>query len=270
VGYLITPQFLGSPSAPVFFVYNLRYAAPALVLGLLLAPFAIPAEPRWARNAALVAGLTLLAVTELDSAIWPTKIRTPPFAPPLRGTSAILGAALSIALAVIAAWAASPRVRRYARSMWTYAAVAAVLVGGGWLVSGFYEKHRYVNTGPMPRIFAWARSVHRARIALVGAVAQYPLLGSDASNFVQFLGRRAPNGGYEPFSNATQWQSALHSGHYGWVVVASDSFPFSTQAAPQLAWTRSIPGAREVISDRPPGAPSYDRAVLFELVTTSR
>jgi hypothetical protein len=270
VGYLITPQFLGFPSAPSFFVYNVRYAAPALVLGLILAPFAIPAEPRWLRTAALVVGLTLLAVTELDSAIWPTDIGNPPFAPPLQGTPAIVGATLAIALTVIVVAASSPPVRPYVRSTSTYAVVAAVLVGGGWLVSGSYEKGRYADTGPLPHIFAWARSVQRARIALVGTVAQYPLLGTDDSNFVQYLGRRTSHGGYDAFSNAAEWQSALRAGHYGWVVVAPVSFPFSTQAAPQLPWTRAIPGARQVISERPPGAPSYDKAVLFRLNTTGR
>lgn len=271
VGYLITPQFLGFPSSPVFFVFNLRYAAPALVLGLLLAPFAIPAEPRWVRNAALVVGLTLLAVTELDSAVWPTDVGTQPFAPPLRGAPAILGASLSLALTVVAVAATSPRVRRYRRSAWTYALVAALFVGGGWLVRGSYEKQRYASSsGPLAHIYAWARSVHRARIALVGTVAQYPLLGTDDSNFVQFLGRRAPHGGYGPFTDAPQWRSALRAGHYGWVVVAPPSFPFSTQAAAEVAWTRAIPGAREVILERLPTAPSYDTAVLFRLTTTGR
>jgi hypothetical protein len=268
VGYLVTPQFLGSPSAPTFFVYNLRYAAPALVLGLLLAPFALPAESGWLRNAALVVGLTLLAVTELDSAVWPTDIGNPPFAPPLRGTPAILGASLSIALAGIAVAAMGQRVRRHGRSAWTYAAVAALLVGGGWLLRGSYEKQRYASTAPLPQIYAWARSVHRARIALDGTVAQYPLLGPDDSNFVQFLGRRAPHGGYGPINSANEWRSELRAGRYGWVLVAPSGFPFSSQPAPQLAWTRAIPGAREVISERPPGAPSYDRAVLFKLSAT--
>jgi hypothetical protein len=270
VAYLLTPQFLGSPSAPTFFVYNLRYAAPALVLGLLLAPLAIPAEPRWLRNAALVVGLALLAATELDSAVWPSGIGNQPFAPTLRGTPAILGASLSIVLSLIAVTAIGQRVRRYPRPGWTYAAVAAVLVGGGWLLRGSYEKQRYASTEPLPRIYAWARSVHHARIGLEGTVAQYPLLGPDDSNFVQFLGRRAPHGGYGVLGSATEWRSALRGGRYGWVVVAPSGFPFSTQPAPQLAWTRALPGAREVISERPPGAPSYDTAVLFRLETTGR
>jgi hypothetical protein len=266
VGYLFTPQFLGSP--PTFFVYNLRYAAPAIVLGLLLVGLAIPAEPRWLRRGSLLVGLALLAATELDSAVWPTHVGNPPFAPPLRGSPAILGALLATGLGVAAMAASGWRPRRYPRSAWTYAAVAAVLAGGGWLLHGYYDKGRYANTGPLPRIFAWARSVHHARIALVGTVAQYPLLGRDGSNFVQFLGRRAPHGGYGPFNSATQWRNALRAGRYGWVLVAPPHFPFSTEAAPQLPWTRAIPGARAVISERPPGAPPYDKAVLFRLMTT--
>jgi hypothetical protein len=270
VGYVVTPQFLGSSSAPVFFVFNLRYAAPALVLGLLLAPFAIPSEPRWARTAALAGGLALLAATELDTAIWGTGIGKHSFATPLRGAPAVIGAALAIAIAVaviavIAVAAASPRARRLVRPGPSIAVIAALLVAGGWLLGKSYDKRRYAGTGPLPHIFAWARSVHHARIALVGTVAQYPLLGPDESNFVQFLGRSAAHGGYGPFDSAAQWRSALRTGRYGWVVVAPTSFPFSTQAAPQLAWTRSIPGARAVISDHIPGAPSYDTAVLFRL-----
>jgi hypothetical protein len=240
VGYLFTPQFLGSP--PTFFVYNLRYAAPALVLGLLLAALAIPTEPRWLGN--------------------------PSFAPPLRGSPAIVGALLAAGLSVAAIAVSGWRTRWYPRSAWTYAAVAAVLAAGGWVLYGYYDKGRYANTGPLPRIFAWARSVHHARIALDGTVAQYPLLGRDDSNFVQFLGRPAPHGGYGPFNSATQWQNALRAGRYGWVLVAPPHFPFSTEAAPQLPWTRAIPGARAVISERPPGAPPYDKAVLFRLTTT--
>ena len=40
VGFVLSPQYLAAFGIPVFFVDNIRYADPAIVLGLVLLPLA--------------------------------------------------------------------------------------------------------------------------------------------------------------------------------------------------------------------------------------
>ncbi len=46
VVFVYTPQFLGFPGAPFYFVYNLRYVTPAILVGLVI----LPVAPRLARG----------------------------------------------------------------------------------------------------------------------------------------------------------------------------------------------------------------------------
>ena len=51
---------------------------------------------------------------------------------------------------------------------------------------------RYARTLPLPRIYAWARTVHHARIGVVGFDLQYPLSHTDDSNYGQYIGAPEP------------------------------------------------------------------------------
>jgi hypothetical protein len=113
-------------------------------------------------------------------------------------------------------------------------------------------------------VFAWARSVHHARIGIVGVVAQYPLYGPDGSNYVQYIGTGEPRGGFAAIGDCRQWRRAVDHGRYDWLLIAPSAFPLTNQVAPELAWTAS-PNAVRVIDERAVGGPPNDSAVLFKL-----
>ena len=177
----------------------------------------------------------------------------------------------SIALALLAAgeWEANPFVSRHrpeavaitlvavvagawvwqargavARSALVLAvvALAACAAGAGWRLQQEWHDHRYANATPA---YAWASSVHGARIALAGSYLQYLLYGQDLSNRVQYLGRRGPHGAYVEISDCRAWRQALAAGGYDYVVTV----PVDAGAPepPQAGWTRTDPSAREVL-----------------------
>ncbi len=71
-------------------------------------------------------------------------------------------------------------------------------LGAGWWEQNHYLERRYENTSPELKLadaLRWARDVRDARIAVAGirgVFNQYPFYGTDLSNQVQWLGRRAP------------------------------------------------------------------------------
>ena len=70
-GFVVSPQYLTAFGAPVFFVDNIRYADPAIVLGLVLLPLSRDlVSPRW-RWCLLLTFVGITLVTQLDESTWP-------------------------------------------------------------------------------------------------------------------------------------------------------------------------------------------------------
>jgi hypothetical protein len=132
----------------------------------------------------------------------------------------------------------------------TLAAAAAVVLGG-WFVADSYAHRRYVRTLPLPRIYAWARTVHHARIGVVGVDLQYPLYGTDDSNYVQYIGAPEPHAGFESIASCRAWRAAVDRGHYGYVLVTPFGFPLGTAAtaAPEFGWTGFSPAAHAIVRE---------------------
>ncbi len=69
--FIVSPQVVGSvPGSPIYFAVNLRYALPALALGVLVLPLALD---RWGRRAAygvLIGYGSALLITQLDAGTW--------------------------------------------------------------------------------------------------------------------------------------------------------------------------------------------------------
>lgn len=248
VAFVFTPQFLGSPG-PIYFVYNFRYAAPGLLLGLVALPL-VPAvaETRWAWI--LVGGLgAMVGVTQLDPTLWPNGSPSPFPNSPVHGSDAVLGAV--VGLAVLVAGAAMMALRRIRSSMpprrspsiAAAAVVVLVVLGCGYGLEQLYLGNRYTDASDpalvAPQVFAWAQHVHDTRIAVVGQflVQQYPLYGRDLSNYVQYVERRAPNGGLSPYPDCEDWRRALHNGRFDYLISVS---------GPESTWTDSDPTARLV------------------------
>ncbi|MBV9916733.1 MAG: hypothetical protein JO153_09545 [Solirubrobacterales bacterium] len=269
--YLVTPQFLGAPGAPIFFVYNLRYAAAPIVLGLVLIPLLPALRGTAAGNAWLGLAAVVLLVTELDGGVWPTKLGRP-FSPPIHGRPAVAGALLG--LLIVAGGLGWRYIKPRAQLLLTRGrlvvsslsfAVAGVLAVCGWAVADSYARDRYAATSPIPRIFKWARDTHHTRIGIVGIVAQYPLYGPDGSNYVQYIGRGAAHGGFGSITTCRGWREVIDRGHYSWLVIAPTAFPLTNQRAPELAWTGAASGATPVILERAVSGPPNDVAELLKV-----
>jgi hypothetical protein len=176
------------------------------------------------------------------------------------GILAAVGAAIALGLSLARRPAAFGRMR----VAWALAGLVAVAIVG-WPIAHSYLSRRYANTNPIPRIFAWARHVHHARIGIVGVVAQYPLAGLDDSNYVQYVGVSGSHGTFADAPTCPQWRQAVDRGHYDWLVLAPASFPLSTTPAPELPWTEGAPGARVALRERAAGGPPGDQAVLVHI-----
>jgi hypothetical protein len=261
ISFVVTRQFLGIPGIPIFFVANVRYATPALALGLALMPI-IPPLRRRERPALVWLGVALVALlfTELDPGVWPTGLGLTPFARPIHGSAAIAGAVL--AALIFAAWLVRGRLAGASRRMAPAVVVAAAL--GGWFVADSYAKKRYTNTQPLPSIYAWAQRVRHARIAVVGVDLQYPLYGPDGSNYVQYVGAHAQHAGFGSITSCSAWRAAIGRGHYRWVLVTPFGFPLGTSStvAPEAAWTGSSAGARPVLRE---ANDMGEQAVLYRI-----
>lgn len=268
VGYLVTPQYLiAGFGRPYFFGVNVRYASPALVLGLALLPIAFRTRWRW------VLGLLLatLVVTELDPTSWPTRFGWAVFADRIGDGDALWAVALLIVaagLAVAGIWLwrragrAHTRAGRRAVRWGVVAAVPLVILVALLGTHDEYLKNRYVGALPFPQVDAWVRDQHRVRIAVAGLFMQdqYPLVGADLSNLVQYVGIKTSGGGFRSPRSCDEWVHMLEEGRYEYVVVAP---------APNLAaWTASQPDSRVVMSQQL--GPKADAVVKVFRIDPSR
>jgi hypothetical protein len=253
--YLFTPN--SAPGAlthldNVNFAVNLRYLAPSLVLGLVLVS-ALPGLAVAARRVWAEAVLVATTAADLYSPSW---LQFPEMT---LGRHA-LGAGVSLALvagvlAAVFAWR-SRRPRGFA-ARWA-AALAALCVAAGYPVQRSYLQHRYATVAfptAMAHAYPWAQTVHDRRIAITDDFFQYPLYGSNLSNWVQTVGRNGPDGAFEPVTSCRSWWAALRAGRYDYVVISPPIFLYSEPR--ERAWTISSPAARLV--------PTGSVAVVYRL-----
>lgn len=256
VAYVFVPvSASGSPGHPSGFESNLRYLAPALVVGLVLLPLQVGGRGRLSRwPAPALAGL--FAVAAFASTGWRLD---------QLGDGTVLALALIAApVAAVALATAGSGPARLASPL----VLAAVLV----VVLGFpsqrdYEHHRYdpslAPPGDNPgfrdspqwrRIQSWARGVHGARIGLAGppaAFGQYVFYDPELTNHVQYLGEPGPRGSYRPIESCLAWRRAVNRGHLRFVVVTPAAEIGPGSIPQEDLWTRSDPAAREVIDADP-------------------
>ncbi|HXF00318.1 MAG TPA: hypothetical protein VN458_08215 [Solirubrobacterales bacterium] len=254
IAYLFTPlTAAGEEGEPISFVWNVRYLAPAVAIGLAILPClpALRATPR--RRAAVLAGLTVLLAFTVGSLVQWDQGHT---------KGAVAAAALVIGAAVVV-WIlrsrgtlAPPIPRRIRASVAVAALVAAV--AAGYAEQHHYLTHRYEDTGRVQDLagaLRWSRDVRDARIAIGGirgVFTQYPFYGTDLSNRVQWLGLRGPHDAYLRIPNCREWRSAINAGGYTHVVTTFDPYlPGTMRNSPEGRWTESDPNARVVLRDGP-------------------
>jgi hypothetical protein len=230
ISYLFLPTGAsGIARGSALFEVNLRYVTPALALGILLVPIVVRLRAPRVLVALAPALAALLVLTQLEPSLWPTQ------------TSRHLAFLLAGAAVAVAIWRGRA-VRRL--PLPGVAAVAGGLLlattAAAFLVQRHYFDRRYLvgdkEDPGLGAIYRWAQGVTHARIALYGAVNQYPLYGARDTNRVDYLGERTPDGGYRPIGDCRAWRTALAVGGYRYVVLT----PAPTTEVP-VAWTQSDP-----------------------------
>ncbi|HEX3262331.1 MAG TPA: hypothetical protein VHR37_01610 [Solirubrobacterales bacterium] len=254
VAYVFTPlTAAGEQGQPISFVWNVRYLAPAVTVGLAILP-CLPAARSTARRrvAILIALCIVLAFTAGSLVQWK------------QGHTK--GAVAAGVLVVVLAAAIALAHRRYwfkgADRWWARVAVGAAaavaIVAAGYVGQRHYLEHRYENTGQtqdLASALRWARDIRDARIAIAGirgVFTQYPFYGTDLSNEVQWLGKRGPHDAYNRIPDCQQWRRAVNAGGFTHVVTTFDPyFPGAMRNSPEGRWTGSDPNAHLVLRDGP-------------------
>jgi hypothetical protein len=134
------------------------------------------------------------------------------------------------------------------------AALVLAVVALGYPVQRHYLEHRYADpTFAAPGLnvaFSWARDVSDARIATT-TTRQYPLFGTDLSNYVQYVGVERPHGGFVSPASCPAWRQAVNEGGYDYLVASRDRIePGKPPYPPQARWAE-MGGARAILRKPP-------------------
>jgi hypothetical protein len=133
-------------------------------------------------------------------------------------------------------------------------AVLLLTIAIGYPVQRHYLENRYANpTFAAPGLnaaFKWADDISGTRIATT-STRQYPLYGTDLSNYVQYVGEHQPHGGFTAPTTCRQWRSLLNVGLYDYVVASRDRIEPGKPLYPASArWTEG-PGSEVLFRDPP-------------------
>jgi hypothetical protein len=262
LAYVFTPlTAAGEEDAPIAFVWNVRYIAPAAAVGLAILPcLPIARSSERARQFTLAGLWVLFAATAVSLVQWQQGH--------VKGAVAA-GVGVLVAFALIQWLRERDRWGRSAPFAWVAGLTAVIAIGAlgaGWWEQRHYLERRYENLSPALKLAdaaRWARDVRGATIAISGVRGvfnQYPFYGTDLSNRVQWLGREGPNGAYERIPTCAEWRQALADGGYTHVVTTYDPFnPGGLTDTKESLWTREDPGARTILRDGP--------VAVYELTT---
>jgi len=252
--YLITPETAAGPAGdPSGFAFNLRYAAPGLTLALAVTPLAARLDGARARRVTLAVLAVVLGATLAEGRLWNAA-----YVP----GSIVAGAAALALLGAAILLARHPPVR--AAMIGGAAAFLAAVALAGYAGERHYLRGRYTfqpGVSSLSTLWAWARGVHNARIALVGTFGgffSYPLFGLDDSDRVQYVARHGPHGSFTPIRTCRAWRAAVDAGHYRYVVTTPARNPWDPHVlgySPEGDWTSSDPAARLVFRHLADGRP---------------
>ena len=238
-GYVYTPtSAYGPKGAPQLFAANLRYATPAVLLGLVLLTTLSVFEARSRRWWPLGALAVVLLVTEPSSAgffaTWPAGYR-------LGGVA--IGGLLAIAAVV---WVRAPNQMTVKLAALGLGVVALGTVVG-FRLEHRYEAHRYTfrTLGASRTVDTWARGVHNAHIGVVGYTEQYPLFGVDLSNRVDYVGRRQSHGRFSSVRSCPAFRSAVNKARFDFLVLGSDKW--GLEPADEATWLTGEAHANRIL-----------------------
>lgn len=220
------------------FAVNLRYATPAVAIGLLLVVALVAERFPCFRTALALLVLAMLLVTQFQAQLWPRQTAR---------HAAFLLAAMLMVIAVTAAG----RLRRDSMGLRASVAGASVIcVLAGFAVERHYFSRRYLSAvdsaTPLGQIYRWAQRISDARVAVYGSVEQYPLYGARVTNRVDYLGETGRDGGYAPIATCSAWRAVLRRGGFQYLVIS----PAPT-AGVVPAWTAGDAAATLILHPAP-------------------
>jgi hypothetical protein len=258
VAFAFTPQYLDlAPGQPFFFPTNLRYAAPALALGLVLSAVVLR------RYLAVVLPLLVLGtlVAQADPVSWPVlRSRSSFFTDQIDRASSLVGVLVVLAVGGLVVGVAAWRARRPSTApsigVLVLAGSALVLVGVA-IAHPRYVDRRYRDDGGLGALFTWSQTEGHRRIGAIGTYAQsqYPLTGPALENHVRYLVVETDDGGARPPRSCDELVGliegarldhvvALGEGFVDWVATQPDARPvpgiFESSEAPRDEWTDQL------------------------------
>jgi len=261
VAYLFTPlSAAGAEGAPTGFGINIRYAIPALLLGIVLLPLGriFDGERRqWALFGALL--LVLLLTNRADAVLRdPDRLFAiglalllvviPALIVRLSAGGAVGGTAPEEALATGGRGGGSPAVTGPA----AFAVLALAILAIGYPVQRDYLEERFANRNPETAIpsfdldsaYRWARDVEDSRIGLAGTTAgflQYGLYGTELSNRVRYMGAKGPHGSFNAIPTCAEFRTAVNDADLDYLVTApflNFLQPSEPISSPESTWLR--------------------------------
>jgi FtsH-binding integral membrane protein len=281
LAYLFTPlSAAGAEGAPTGFAINIRYAIPALLLGLTLLPLAFKRLDGWREWTFLGALLAVLVITNRADAI----LRDPDRA------FALASAVLFVLLPAGLVWWSTQRISpaggaaggttpedasatgggggspaatgpagRFALSL---AALAVLILALGYPLQRHYLRDRFALGSEIPGMnleaaYAWARDKSDARIGIVGTTAgflQYGFYRTDLSNDVFYLGEKGSHGAFNAIPTCSAFRAAVNETDLEYLVTApflNFLSPSAPIASPEARWLRGDPAATPIIRSGP-------------------
>jgi hypothetical protein len=248
LAYLFTPLgAAGEEGMPVAFEINVRFAIPALILGLVLFAVTVPARGPVGRWGLLIGLVAVLAITD-D----PFEILTAP------ERAAGAGIAFAFVLVPAALW----ELRRRGLPGPVFAAglgaLAVAVLAAGYLVQDSYLEDRFQgfeSAADVDEPWRFAGELSGARIGLAGTTAgfySYGFYGADLSNEVTFLGRHGPKGAFSAIETCEEFRRAVNESGVEYLVTAPElNFADSDEPlpSPEGGWVRDDPAARPEVRD---------------------
>ena len=256
LAYLFTPlSAAGAEGAPTGFGINIRYAVPALLLGLTLLPLAFKRLDGWREWTLLGVLLAVLVVTNRADAV----LRDPsrPFALALAFLVVVLPA-------LILLWGRRTAEQRPRAALLVsgFAALALLIVALGYPLQRHYLENRFDRASEIPGMhldaaYGWVRDKSDARIGLAGTTAgflQYGLYGTDLSSRVTYLGEKGPHGAYNAIPTCAAFRAAVNAADLKYLVTTpflNFLHPDQPVPSPESRWLRDEPAVAPVIKSGP-------------------
>ncbi|MGH2980863.1 MAG: hypothetical protein ACRDKV_02315 [Solirubrobacterales bacterium] len=247
--YLVTPlSAAGEEGAPVAFAINVRFAIPALLIGLALLPLGRWLGGRRAGWALLAGLLAVLVLTNETDAV----LRQPE-----RAFGALV-ALLAVAVPAALLYLYRREVLGPASLGAAFAALALLVAAIGYPVQRDYLDSRWRDFDPEQHLdsaYRWAAGVRDARIGLAGTTVGllgYGFYGKDLSNRVSYLGEKGPQGAFNAIPTCEAFRRAVNAAELDYLVTGP-YLNFAHQSrpkySPERSWVRSDPALAPISRD---------------------